>query len=101
MLVQVLNGKDNFNRNQPPLKRYDVNLSELTSDGALSISTRVGIMLALLGAEQITFTDLMLMVGVSKSALNYSVNTLADAGYVTDQKGFKTEGEPPYLHTNH
>ncbi|MFA5572904.1 MAG: hypothetical protein WDA42_07330, partial [Candidatus Bathyarchaeia archaeon] len=27
MLVQVLNGKDNFNRNQPPLKRYDVNLS--------------------------------------------------------------------------
>ena len=51
-------------------------------------------MLALLGVEQITFTDLMLVVEVSKSSLNYSVNSLADAGYVTVHKGFKTAGGP-------
>jgi DNA-binding MarR family transcriptional regulator len=51
-------------------------------------------MLALLGVEQITFTDLMLVVKVSKSSLNHSVNALADAGYVTVRKGFKTAGGP-------
>jgi DNA-binding MarR family transcriptional regulator len=93
-LVHVLSDKDSFSSNPSSQKQGDTNLSELTSDGALSSSTRVGIMLALLGAEQITFTDLMLVVGVSKSSLNYSVNTLADAGYVTVHKGFKTEGGP-------
>lgn len=93
-LVQVLSGKDNFNGNILSSKQEGVNLSELASDGALSSSTRVGIMLALLGVEQITFTDLMLVVGVSKSSLNYGVNTLADVGYVTVHKGFKTEGGP-------
>jgi DNA-binding MarR family transcriptional regulator len=93
-LVQVLSGKDSFNRNTSPSKQDDVNLSELTSDGALSSFTRVGIMLALLGVEQITFTDLLLVVGVSKSSLNYSINTLAEAGYVTVHKGFKAAGGP-------
>jgi|GEM_PF-1393202 Transcriptional regulators len=93
-LVQVLSGKDIFNMNASPQTQDEVNLSELASDDALSSSTRVGIMLALLGAEQITFTDLMLVVGVSKSSLNYSVNTLADAGYVTVHRGFKAAGGP-------
>ena len=60
----------------------------------MSSFTRVGIMLALLGVGQITFTDLMLVVEVSKSSLSYSVNALADAGYVTVRKGFKTAGGP-------
>ena len=93
-LVQVLNGKESFNRNVPPPKEDEVTLFELSSDGALSSFTRVGIMLALLGVEQITFTDLMLVAKVSKSSLNYSVNSLADAGYVIIRKGFKTAGDP-------
>ncbi|MGA3060492.1 MAG: transcriptional regulator [Candidatus Bathyarchaeia archaeon] len=95
-LVQVLSDKDSFIRNplSPSRKQDDVSLSELASGGALSSFTRVGIMLALLGVGQITFTDLMLVVEVSKSSLSYSVNALADAGYVTVRKGFKTAGGP-------
>lgn len=95
-LVQVLNDKDSLSTKpaSPPRKQDDVSLSELASGGILSSFTRVGIMLALLGVEQITFTDLMLVVEVSKSSLNYSVNALADAGYVTVRKGFKTAGGP-------
>jgi DNA-binding MarR family transcriptional regulator len=94
--VQVLSDKDSFIRNplSPSRKQDDVSLSELASGGALSSFTRVGIMLALLGVGQITFTDLMLVVEVSKSSLSYSVNALADAGYVTVRKGFKTAGGP-------
>jgi DNA-binding transcriptional ArsR family regulator len=90
--VQVLSDKDSFSKDplSSPKKHYAVSLSEIASGGTLSSFTRVGIMLALLGVEQITFTDLMLVVEVSKSSLNYSVNALADAGYITVHKGFKT-----------
>ncbi|MGA3111757.1 MAG: transcriptional regulator [Candidatus Bathyarchaeia archaeon] len=95
-LVQVLSDKSSFGRE--PLsssrKQDDVSLSEFASGGTLSSLTRLGIMLALLGVEQITFTDLMLAINISKSSLSYSVNALADAGYVTVRKGFKTEGGP-------
>ena len=65
-LVQVLSDKDSFRRET--LKNQEVvSLSELASGGPLSNFTRVGIMLALLGVEQITFTDLMFVVKVSKS----------------------------------
>jgi len=91
-LVQVLNDKDSFSRESS--KQDTVSLSKIASGGALFSFTRVGIMLALLGVEQITFTDLMFVVEVSKSSLKYSVNALADAGYVTVSKGFKTAGGP-------
>jgi DNA-binding MarR family transcriptional regulator len=96
VLMQVLSDRDTSI--EEPLsspKRQDaVSLSELTSGGVLSSFTRAGIMLALLGVEQITFTDLMFVVKVSKSSLNHSVNALASAGYVTVRKGFKTTGGP-------
>jgi len=94
--VQVLSDKDIFSTEplSPSRKQEDVRLSELASGDVLSSFMRVGIMLALLGVEQITFTDLMLVVEVSKSSLNYSMNALADAGYVTIRKGFKTAGGP-------
>lgn len=72
----------------------DTELSELASAGALSSSARVGIMLALLGVERVTFTDLLLVVKVSKSSLNKSVQILEDSGYVTVRKGFKATGPP-------
>ncbi len=93
-LIYVLSGNDGLNRNSSSSKQDDVTLSELASDGVLSSFTRVGILLALLGVEQITFTDLLFVAKVSKSSLNYSVNALADAGYVTVHKGFKTAGGP-------
>ncbi len=95
-LVQVLSGKDRFNR-EPPFasgRQDEVSPSELASEGVLSSFTRVGIMLAPLGVEQITFTDLLFAVNVSKSSLNHSVNALAGAGYVSVRKGFKTAGGP-------
>jgi DNA-binding MarR family transcriptional regulator len=96
VLVQVLSDIDNFSTEplSPSKKQDDVSLSELVSGGALSSFTRVGIMLALLGTEQITFTDLMFVVKVSKSSLNNSVKTLEDASYVTVHKGFKGTGGP-------
>lgn len=51
-------------------------------------------MLALLGVERITFTDLMLAVNVSKSSLNKSIKILADEGYVKERFGFKATGGP-------
>jgi DNA-binding MarR family transcriptional regulator len=72
----------------------DFSLSQFTSAGALSSSARVGIMLALLGVERITFTDLMLAVNVSKSSLNKSIKILADEGYVQERFGFKATGGP-------
>jgi DNA-binding MarR family transcriptional regulator len=72
----------------------DGSLSELGSAGALSSSVRVGMMLALLGVERITFTDLLLAVKVSKSSLNKSVRILEEAGYVTVRLGFKASGGP-------
>ena len=95
-LVRVLDDKDGFRSEALDRtgKKGDVSLYELVSEDALSSFPRVGIMLALLGVEEITFTDLMLVVGVSKSSLNYSVNALSDAGYVTVYKGFKAAGGP-------
>jgi DNA-binding MarR family transcriptional regulator len=95
-LVQVLSDRDGFSKESsfPSNKQDAVSLSKLSSEESLSSLTRVGIMLALLGVEKITFTDLMLVVQVSKSSLNYSLNALADAGYVTLRKGFKTAGGP-------
>ena len=94
-LVQVLSAKDSFSTDPlPSRKQDDVSLSEFASGGVLSSFTRVGIMLALLGVEQITFTDLLMVVQVSKSSLNYSVNALSDANYITVRKGFKTAGGP-------
>lgn len=105
-LVQVLdddNEKDSNNKNKrvfaseslAPLRRQDaVSVSEFVSGSLLSSLTRVGIMLALLGVGQITFTDLMFVVKMSKSSLNFSVNALQNAGYVTVHKGFKRAGGP-------
>lgn len=92
-LVEVLSAKDGLPLHRSK-KQDDVSLSELSSEGALSSFTKLGIMLALLGVEQITFSDLMLVVEVAKSSLNYSLNALAVAGYVTLHKGFKTAGGP-------
>jgi DNA-binding MarR family transcriptional regulator len=76
------------------LSDEDSSIPQLTSAGALSSNARVGIMLALLGVERITFTDLMLAVQVSKSSLNKSIKILADEGYVTERYGFKATGGP-------
>jgi len=95
-LVQVMNDKNSFTVEPMSSARRQgaVCVSEIASTGSLSSFTRVGIMLALLGVEQITFTDLMFVVKVSKSSLNHSVKALADAGYVSVHKGFKTAGGP-------
>jgi DNA-binding MarR family transcriptional regulator len=92
-ISQVL-GNDSFSRQPLASKQESVSISELSSENVLSSFTRVGIMIALLGTERITFTDLMFVVGVSKSSLNYCVNALADTGYVTVRKGFKAAGGP-------
>ncbi|MFI5420173.1 MAG: transcriptional regulator [Nitrososphaerales archaeon] len=95
-LVQVMNEKNSATKEpMSSARRYGaICVSEISSAGPLSSFTRVGIMLALLGVEKITFTDLMFAVKVSKSSLNHSVNALAGAGYVSVRKGFKTAGGP-------
>jgi len=94
--MQVLSDRDSFGGEPLPTSRRqdNVSLSELVPGGILSNFTRAGIMLALLGVDRITFTDLMFVVKVSKSSLNHSMNALADAGYVIVRKGFKAAGGP-------
>ena len=84
-----------------PPSDHDQALSQFTSAGALSSSVRVGIMLALLGVERITFTDLLLAVNVSKSSLNKSIKILADEGYVKERFGFKDHRRPTHVCADH
>ena len=56
--------------------------------GPFSVSTRVGIMVALLGFRRTTFTDLLLAVQTPKSSLNKNLKILEDCGFVLQRKGF-------------
>jgi DNA-binding MarR family transcriptional regulator len=69
-------------------------LAELASAGPLSNLTRVGIMLALLGVDRVTFSELALAVKVSKSSLSRSLEILQDAGFVKIRRGFGPLGGP-------
>lgn len=48
-------------------------VSEIGSPGPFSVSTRVGIMTALLGSKRATFTELLLVVKTPKSSLNKKI----------------------------
>jgi DNA-binding MarR family transcriptional regulator len=69
-------------------------LAELASAGPLSNLTRVGIMLALLGVERITFSELLMAVKVSKSSLSRSLEILQESGLVKIRRGFGAFGGP-------
>jgi DNA-binding MarR family transcriptional regulator len=61
----------------------------LVSDvGPFSVSTRVGIMMALLGSKRATFTELLLAVKSPKSSLNKNLGILEDHGFVKQRRGF-------------
>jgi DNA-binding MarR family transcriptional regulator len=63
--------------------------SNLVSDvGPFSVSTRVGIMMALLGSRRATFTELLLAVKSPKSSLNKNLGILEDHGFVKQRRGF-------------
>ena len=89
-----MSSQDSANPDVPPKNTQNPGIPQLASSGALSSNARVGIMLALLGVERITFTDLLLAVQVSKSSLNKSIKILTDEGYVTERYGFKATGGP-------
>jgi DNA-binding MarR family transcriptional regulator len=69
-------------------------LAELASSGPLSNLTRVGIMLALLGVDRITFSELLMVVRVSKSSLSRSLEILQESGLVKIRRGFGALGGP-------
>jgi DNA-binding MarR family transcriptional regulator len=69
-------------------------LAELASGGPLSNLTRVGIMLALLGVDRITFSELLMAVKVSKSSLSRSLEILEESGLVRTRRGFAAFGGP-------
>ena len=63
--------------------------NNLVSDaGPFSVSTRVGIMMALLGSRRATFTELLLAVKSPKSSLNKNLGILEDHGFVKQRRGF-------------
>ena len=67
----------------------DANLvSGIGSSGPFSVSTRVGIMTALLGSKRATFTELLLAVKSPKSSLNKNLGILEDHGFVKQRRGF-------------
>ena len=63
-------------------------VSEIGSPGPFSVSTRVGIMTALLGSKRATFTELLLVVKTPKSSLNKNLGILEDSGFVKQSRGF-------------
>ena len=56
--------------------------------GPFSVSTRVGIMTALLGFRRTTFTELLLAVKTPKSSLNKNLGVLEDYEFIMQRKGF-------------
>jgi len=55
---------------------------DVGSPGPFSVSTRVGIMTALLGFKRTTFTELLLAVKTPKSSLNKNLGILEDYGFI-------------------
>ena len=53
-------------------------VTDVGSPGPFSVSTRVGIMTALLGFKWTTFTELLLAVKTPKSSLNKNLGILED-----------------------
>lgn len=62
--------------------------SDIGSPGPFSVSTRVGIMTALLGFKKATFTDLLLAVKTPKSSLNKNLGILEDYGFIRQRRSF-------------
>jgi DNA-binding MarR family transcriptional regulator len=56
--------------------------------GPFSVSTRVGIMTALLGFKRTTFTELLLAVKTPKSSLNKNLGILEDHGFIRQRRSF-------------
>ncbi len=69
-------------------------VSKLSMLGALSNSTRVGIMVVLLALKKATFTDILVAVKTSKSSLSTSLSILERAGYIKIEHGFFRKGGP-------
>lgn len=63
-------------------------VSDIGSSGPLSVSTRAGIMMALLGSKRATFTELLLAVKSPKSSLNKNLGILEEHGFVKQLRGF-------------
>ena len=62
--------------------------SDIGTPGPFSVSTRVGIMAALLGFRRTTFPGLVLAVKTPKSSLNKNLGILEDCGFILQRKGF-------------
>jgi DNA-binding MarR family transcriptional regulator len=69
-------------------KAEDNLVSDIGSPGPFSVSTRVGIMTALLGFKGATFTELLLAVKTPKSSLNKNLGILEDYGFIRQHRGF-------------
>lgn len=63
-------------------------VSDVGSPGPFSVSTRVGIMTALLGFKRTTFTELLLAVKTPKSSLNKNLGILQDYGFIKQRRAF-------------
>jgi DNA-binding MarR family transcriptional regulator len=65
-----------------------ISSSNLEPIGPFLISTRIGIMTALLGSKRATFTELLLAVKTPKSSLNKNLGILEDHEYIKQRRGF-------------
>ncbi len=63
-------------------------VSDIGTPGPFSVSTRVGIMAALLGFRWTTFTDLLLAVKTPKSSLNKNLKILEEYHFIRQRRGF-------------
>jgi DNA-binding PadR family transcriptional regulator len=63
-------------------------VTDIGSPGPFSVSTRVGIMTALLGFRRTTFSELLLAVKAPKSSLNKNLHILEDYGFIRQRRSF-------------
>jgi DNA-binding MarR family transcriptional regulator len=75
-------GKENKEEEEEDL------VPDVGSPGPFSVSTRVGIMTALLGFERTSFTELLLAVKTPKSSLNKNLGILEDYGFIRQRRAF-------------
>jgi DNA-binding MarR family transcriptional regulator len=78
----------------PPVEEELGSIPSLTSSGPLSSSVRVGILAALLSFRRTTFTELMIVVNIPKSSLNFNLAVLKENSFITIRRGFMGAGRP-------
>jgi DNA-binding MarR family transcriptional regulator len=87
-------GKLDAAQKESPSVGGDLGAIPSLTSGPLSSSVRVGILAALISFRRTTFTELMIVVNIPKSSLNFNLAVLKENNFITVRRGFMGVGRP-------